>query len=159
MLVFASLKVFRATFPNGVPNTTLAVAVLAMNRTSLFVTTFAGLFGSGATVGFPIASGGPAFVPISPLLTPFKLIRVVGVIARFPQRAPSAVSAAQTSPAKIPTLSTGAELLPAKGRKAPSAPTKAPLKAKSYGVGLPLRSVGEHAPPPLLQFSAPCEAV
>src|SRR5258708_39562590 len=58
---------------------------------------------------------GPAFVPISPLLTPLKLTRLVGVIAGFPHRLPALgpfVTTAHVSPAKIPTVSIGAELLP-----------------------------------------------
>src|SRR5438552_17860767 len=76
-----------------------------MNRTSLFVTTFAGLAGS-ARIVFPVGSVGSTSVPINPLLVPLRLTSVVGVIAGFPQRLPvlgPVVTVAHTSPAKMPT--------------------------------------------------------
>src|SRR6266436_3622317 len=91
MFVHASRTELRATLPNGVLNTVFAVGVFAMNWTSLFVTTLAGFAGSGSGRFIGLAGSGlrgSAFVPTRPLLTPLKLISVVGVIAALPHRLP-----------------------------------------------------------------------
>src|ERR1051325_9511034 len=101
MFVHASRTELRATLPKGVLSCVFAVGVLAMNRTSLFVTIVAGLAGS-------------VIVPMRPLLTPFRLIRVAGAIAALPHRLPL-TSVAHASPAKMPTEVTGALRLPRNG--------------------------------------------
>ncbi len=90
MFVLASRKLLRATSPKGELNTVVATGVLAMKRTSLFVT------------GVPT---------VSPLLMAFRLIS--WVVANW-QPTPKLLHA---SPAKIPTVLTGALGLPKNGRK------------------------------------------
>src|ERR1051325_5204884 len=115
MFVHASRTELRATLPKGVLNCVFAVGVLAMNRTSLFVTIVAGLAGSG--IGGPVGLAGSVIVPMRPLLTPFRLIRVGGAIAALPHRLPL-TSVAHASPAKMPTEVTGALRLPRNGLSA-----------------------------------------
>src|SRR6267142_3198162 len=115
MFVLASRTLLRATLPKGVLNWVFAVGVFAIKRTSLLVTTVAGFAGSGR--GGPVGLAGLVIVPVSPLLIPLKLTKVVGVIAGFPQRL-SLISTAHASPANIPTEVTGALRLPKKGLSA-----------------------------------------
>src|SRR6202140_3939894 len=90
VFVLASRKLLRATLPKGELNTVVAKGVLAMKRTSLFVT------------GVPT---------VSPLLMAFRLIS--WVVANW-QPTPKSL---QASPAKIPTVFTGALGLPKNGRR------------------------------------------